>query len=185
MPVLLLDRDGVINEDSDDYIRSVAEWRPIPGSIEAMAELSQAGYRIAVATNQSGLSRGYFGLDELEEIHQHMCSLVEELGGQIDGVFYCPHMPDEGCSCRKPATGMLKAIEEELGETLTGAPFIGDSLKDLQAAQAYGCKPMLVATGKGSATCQQLQVAEVSLNNPQDIPVYDNLAAAATVLLST
>lgn len=185
MPILLLDRDGVINEDSDDYIRSLADWHPVPGSIEAIAELSRAGYRIAVATNQSGLSRGYFGLDELEEIHQHMCALVEERGGRIDGVFYCPHMPDEGCSCRKPAIGLLQAIEEEMGETLTGAPFIGDSLKDLQAAQAYGCKPMLVTTGKGSDTRQKLLSGEVALEAPGDIPIYADLAAAAGALLES
>ena len=106
MPVVVLDRDGVINEDSDDYVRQLSEWHPIPGSIDAICRLSRAGFSIAVATNQSGLSRGYFGLDELEEIHQHLCQLVEEGGGRIDGIFYCPHLPDAGCNCPKLELGV-------------------------------------------------------------------------------
>lgn len=183
MPVLLLDRDGVINEDSQDYIRGLADWHPIPGSIEAIVDLSRAGYRIAVATNQSGLSRGYFGLDELEEIHQELCRLVEERGGRIEGIFYCPHLPTDGCACRKPATGLLQAIEVELGESLAGAPFIGDSLKDLQAARSYDCEPILVTTGKGAATREQILSAEVDLEAPQDIPVFADLAHAARAIL--
>ena len=184
MPVLVLDRDGVINEDSDNYIRKLAEWHPIPGSIEAIASLSKAGYRVAIATNQSGLSRGYFGIDELEEIHQSLCTLVEEQGGRIDGIFYCPHLPDAGCNCRKPATGLLQAIERELDQSLAGCYFIGDSLKDLQAARAYGCRPVLVKTGKGEGTLQNLQSGEADIADPSDIPVFEDLAAAARAILS-
>lgn len=183
MPLLVLDRDGVINEDSDDYIRSVDDWHPIPGSIEAIAELSRAGYRVAIATNQSGLSRGYFSLDELEQIHARLCQMVEELGGSIAGIFYCPHLPDEGCNCRKPATGLLQAIEAELGESVSGAWFIGDSLKDLQAARAAGCNPALVRSGKGEKSAAQLLSPDVDLESPSEIPIFDNLACAARSIL--
>lgn len=181
---MILDRDGVINHDSDDYIRSVEDWRPIAGSLEAIAELSKAGYRIAIATNQSGLSRGYFTLDDLEQIHALLCQKVEDLGGSIAGIFYCPHLPNEGCNCRKPATGLLEVIETELGEPLSGAWFIGDSLKDLQAARSTGCKPGLVLTGKGEKTLAQLQSDDVDLSDPAGVPVFDNLAAAAQHILA-
>lgn len=184
MTLLVLDRDGVINEDSDDYIRQLADWHPLPGSIEAIARLSQAGYRIAIATNQSGLSRGYFGLDELETIHQTLCQLVEERGGRIEGIFYCPHLPDAGCNCRKPATGLLQAIEDELDDRLADCYFIGDSLKDLQAARKYGCRPVLVRTGKGAGTVRQLNSSGVDIERPGEIPVYDDLARAADAILA-
>jgi len=182
--VLVLDRDGVINQDSDDYIRSLDDWKPIPGSIEAIAALSKAGYRVAIATNQSGLSRGYFGLDELETIHGRLCKLVEEQGGSIAGIFYCPHLPDEGCECRKPATGLLRAIETELGESVAESYFIGDSFKDLQAARAMGCRPVLVLTGKGEKTQLQLESPDNALNDSDTIPIYADLAAASRDILS-
>ena len=184
MPLLVLDRDGVINEDSDDYIRSLADWHPVPGSIEAIARASQAGYRVAIATNQSGLSRGYFSLDDLEAIHQRLCELVESEGGSVAGIFYCPHLPDEGCDCRKPGIGLLQAIEKELGESPSGAWFVGDSLKDLQAARTYGCSPVLVTTGKGEGTAAQLADSEVDLENPGAVPIFPNLDAAVTALLA-
>jgi D-glycero-D-manno-heptose 1,7-bisphosphate phosphatase len=183
MPLLILDRDGVINEDSEDYVRGLADWRPIAGSIEAIASASRAGYRVAIATNQSGLGRGYFGLDELEAIHQRLCDMVEEHGGSIAGIFYCPHLPDAGCDCRKPRTGLLRAIEAELGERAAGAWFIGDSLKDLQAARAFGCRPALVTTGKGVGTAAQLAGPEPGLEDPTAIPVFANLAEAINTLL--
>lgn len=184
MPVLVLDRDGVINEDSVDHIRSLADWHPIPGSIEAIAALSRAGYHIAIATNQSGVGRGYFGLEALEQIHQNLCRLVEEQGGHIEGIFYCPHLPGAGCRCRKPATGLLEAIEVELEQPLAGSYFIGDSLRDLQAARAFGCRPILVTTGKGRHTLTQLQSGTAALEDAADIPVYDSLAAAAEAILA-
>jgi len=185
MSLVILDRDGVINQDSDQYIRSSADWQPIPGSIEAIVALSRAGYRVAVATNQSGLSRGYFSLDDLEAIHATLCQQVENQGGEVAGVFYCPHLPEEACSCRKPATGLLSAIESELGEAAAGAWFIGDSLKDLQAAQAFGCIPVLVKTGNGTNTLNTLQSAEPGVSNPHSIAVYADLAAAAGALLAS
>lgn len=183
MALLILDRDGVINEDSDDYIRSLADWRPLTGSMEAIAALSRAGYTIAIATNQSGLGRGYFSLDALEAIHAQLRAQVEELGGHIAGIFYCPHLPEEGCTCRKPATGLLQAMEAELGKSAMGAIFVGDSLKDLQAARAAGCLPVLVRTGKGEATLAALQSGTTELDDPLNIPVYADLAAAARAIL--
>lgn len=183
MPLIVLDRDGVINEDSADYIRGPADWHPIPGSLKAIAALSRAGYTIAIATNQSGLGRGYFGLDELEAIHAGLCQQVEKEGGLIAGIFYCPHVPQDGCQCRKPGTGMLAAMEAELGLSPRGAVFIGDSIKDLQAARAYGCQPVLVRTGKGAATLTALRAGEASVPEPDTIPVYDDLAAATREIL--
>ena len=183
MPLLVLDRDGVINEDSEDYIRSLADWHPIPGSIAAIADLSRAGFSIVIATNQSGLSRGLFTLSDLEAIHDKLCEQVERCGGEIAGIFHCPHLPQEGCGCRKPATGLLEAIETELGESPRGAIFIGDSLKDLQAARGYGCQPVLVKTGKGAITASGLQAGELALADYQSVPIYDDLAAAARNIL--
>ncbi|MEP0201091.1 MAG: D-glycero-beta-D-manno-heptose 1,7-bisphosphate 7-phosphatase [Halioglobus sp.] len=182
--LIILDRDGVINEDSDNYIRSVNDWHPIEGSVAAIADLSRAGYRIAIATNQSGLSRGYFTLDDLELIHGQLRDLVEAEGGQISGIFYCPHLPEERCQCRKPATGLLDAIERELNEPVTGSPFIGDSLKDLQAAEASGCLPMLVRTGKGNGSFEALQNGTHGLEQSEAVRVFSTLRAAADALLA-
>lgn len=168
MKLIILDRDGVINEDSDDYIKSADEWVPIPGSIEAIAALSKAGYTIAVATNQSGISRHLFDEFDLAAMHQKMCDLVEEQGGEIAGVFFCPHGPDDGCECRKPGIGLLKQIESEFGTSVTDAPFVGDSAKDLLAAKLAGCRPVLVLTGKGAATrleCGQGELAGVDIHS--------------------
>ena len=183
--VVVLDRDGVINEDSPDFIKSPDEWHAIPGSIAAIARLHHAGITVVIATNQSGLGRGYFGLDELEAIHAELNRLVEEAGGTLAGIFYCPHLPDAGCDCRKPATGLLTAMEAELGESPRGAWFVGDSLKDLQAAQAYGCRPALVRTGKGRGTEAKLAAGGSGLTAPEAIPVFDNLASCAEHILST
>jgi D-glycero-D-manno-heptose 1,7-bisphosphate phosphatase len=181
--VVILDRDGVINEDSDSYIRSLSDWRPIAGSIEAIAALSQAGYTVAVATNQSGLGRGYFELEALESIHAKLNMLVAEQGGVVSGIFYCPHTPEEDCQCRKPATGLLRAIESELYISVHDAFFIGDSLKDLQAGEAAGCLPVLVKTGKGMQTLAKIQREDVALDNPKNIPVFADLAEAAQYIL--
>jgi len=150
--LLILDRDGVINEDSDEFIKSVSECNFIPGSVDAIARLYSAGYRVFVATNQSGLARGLFSEIDLANIHQAINAEIELAGGQIDGFFYCPHGPDDQCDCRKPKTGLLRQIESEFGVSLRNAPFVGDSLRDLQAAEAAGCEPVLVLTGKGQAT---------------------------------
>jgi len=177
MNFVILDRDGVINADSPDYIKGVAEWQPIPGSIDAMARLSQAGFELVVATNQSGLSRGLFDLDDLEAIHQHMRELVEQAGGRIGAVFYCPHLPEDHCKCRKPATGLLDAAEAEYGCSVAGSFLVGDSLKDIQLARRKGCIPILVLSGNGMATRAALGVTADELH------VVDDLAAATRVIL--
>ena len=175
MPLFILDRDGVINQDSDDYIKSASEWRPIPGSIDAIAKLHQAGYTVVIATNQSGLGRGYFSIDDLEAMHRKMRELVEAAGGYISGIYFCPHLPSAGCQCRKPNTGLLDSIEAEWG-SVEGAPLVGDSLKDLQLAARKNCQPILVRTGKGQKTAQQLSDGqEPSLNQT---PAYKDLAEA-------
>ena len=178
MKTIVLDRDGVINEDSESYIKSVDEFLPIPGSIESIAQLSKAGFRVVVATNQSGLARGFFDEHVLSDMHHKLCSMAEDAGGKIDGILYCPHLPDANCECRKPKTGMLQQIEYEFGDKLAHSFFVGDSLKDLEAALAFGCKPVLVRTGKGIDTEKALIG-----NSLLSIPVFDNLAIAVKKLL--
>ena len=175
MPLLILDRDGVINHDSENYIRSLADWQPVKGSVESIARLSRAGFRVVIATNQSGLSRGYFTLDDLEAIHQHLCQLVEEQGGSVTGIFYCPHLPDEGCACRKPATGMVQQAAAKYGLDLATAIFVGDSARDIQCALAAGCgRTVLVETGNGPAAAAALAEAG---QHPDHLAV--DLSAAA------
>lgn len=180
MKLIILDRDGVINHDSDDYIKSVEEWSPIPGSVDAIAALSRAGYTIAVATNQSGIARQYFDEFELAAMHQKMCFLVEEAGGHIDGVFFCPHLPEDACDCRKPAIGLLKQIECEFGTSVENAPFVGDSAKDLLAAKLAGCHPVLVKTGKGERTLAQSSEGELD-----GVGIFSDLKSFANDLLAS
>ncbi len=176
MKLVILDRDGVINEDSDDYIKSPAEWKPIRGSLEAIARLHRAGWRIVVATNQSGVARKLFNLDALARIHETMHRQVRDAGGIIDAVFFCPHGPDDQCDCRKPEPGMLRDIARRLHIDLTGVPAIGDSLRDIQAAQAVGASPVLVKTGKGSITVNNAEFDKT-------VPVFNDLYSAVDSLL--
>lgn len=176
--IIVLDRDGVINEDSAAYIKSCDEWVPIEGSIDAIARLSKAGNKVCVATNQSGLARGLFDEVTLSTMHEKMRDLVDQAGGSIFTVCYCPHLPDAGCQCRKPGTALLAEIEQQCGHSLRGVPMVGDSLKDLQAARSYGLSPILVRSGKGSQTESELDRAE------WNVPVYDTLAQAADALLT-
>ena len=150
--LIVLDRDGVINYDSDDYVKSVDEWIPLPGSMEALAKLTQAGFKIAIATNQSGISRGYFTVATLAAMHQKMLTLATEAGAKIDYIAYCPHGPDDHCDCRKPLPGLIHQIEKALNVDAKGCYMVGDSLRDLQAGQAAGMKAALVLTGKGQRT---------------------------------
>ncbi|MGI9286830.1 MAG: D-glycero-beta-D-manno-heptose 1,7-bisphosphate 7-phosphatase [Pseudomonadales bacterium] len=175
MKLVILDRDGVINQDSDAFVKNPAEWRPIAGSIDAIAKLYKNGFTIFVTTNQSGLARGLFTLEELNAIHAKMHAMVNAAGGKIERVFYCPHGPDDGCDCRKPRLGLLDQVEEYCGVSLLGVHCIGDSLRDLQAADAKGCQPVLVLTGNGEKTRQQLQ--------GQELPVFADLAAAAGAII--
>jgi D-glycero-D-manno-heptose 1,7-bisphosphate phosphatase len=175
MKLLILDRDGVINHDSDAYIKTLEEWVPIPGSIEAIAQLSKAGWTVAVATNQSGIARGYYPLATLEDMHGRLRDLVAEAGGEIGLIVHCPHGPDEGCDCRKPKPGMLRAIGEHYRVDLAGVWFVGDSSGDLNAANAVDAQPVLVKTGKGQRT--------LSKGIPENTLVFDDLAAIARQLI--
>ena len=154
MKLIILDRDGVINHDSDAYIKSPDEWRPLPGSLEAIARLTKAGYRIAVATNQSGVGRGLFDLATLSQIHEKMQEAVAAAGGRIDAIFFCPHPADSNCGCRKPKPGMIVEILRRFDARADAVFVVGDSLRDLQAAASAGCRPILVLSGKGRATMQ-------------------------------
>ena len=178
MKLILLDRDGVINEDSDNYIKSVDEFLPIKGSIEAIAKLNKAGYKIAVVTNQSGIGRGLFTLDELDSMHNYLNSLVKKAGGKISTIVWCPHTPKDKCKCRKPEIGLIDKVKENLNISVKNSWFVGDTLKDIQAAFAAKCKPVLVLTGKGQKTFDKLQCS-----NLEQIAVFDNLADFANNLL--
>jgi D-glycero-D-manno-heptose 1,7-bisphosphate phosphatase len=177
MKLIILDRDGVINEDSDEYIKSVDEFIPLPGSLEAIARLKKAGYTIAVATNQSGIARGYFDEATLAAMHDKLAHLLDEQGGEIDYIAYCPHGPDDNCDCRKPLPGLLKEISTHFNTELTNVPIIGDSLRDLQSARSVGAYPILVKTGKGERTLE-------NADQISDVPVYADLAAAVDALLN-
>lgn len=177
---IVLDRDGVINYDSDKYIKSADEFIPLPGSLDAISTLHRVGYKIIVATNQSGLARGLFDEYALAKIHSKLSSMVEEAGGLITGVLYCPHLPNEGCKCRKPSTGLLVQAEKEFGVSLKGCQFIGDSLSDLRSALAFGMKPVLVRTGKGKKTEKTLSMSKLP-----PIAVFDNLRLAIDDLVAT
>ena len=175
--LVVLDRDGVINHDSDEYIKTTEEWRPLPGSMEAIASLSDAGYTVAVASNQSGLARGYFDQPALDAMHHKMLGLVDAAGGCINKIVICPHGPDDGCDCRKPKPGLLEQLAEHFETTLAGVPVVGDALRDLEAAAAVGARPVLVRTGKGGRT-------EASLPERfANVAVYDDLAQAVDALL--
>ena len=178
MKLIVIDRDGVINHDSDAYIKSKEEWLPIDGSLEAIARLNHGGYTVVVASNQSGLARGYFDIEALSAIHKKMDDMLTKLGGQIDAIFYCPHGPDDGCDCRKPKPGMLLEIGQRFNVPLKEVVFIGDSISDIKAASNANSKAMLVRTGKGVKAEKILQ-AECKAS----IPVYDDLAAAVTAIL--
>jgi D-glycero-D-manno-heptose 1,7-bisphosphate phosphatase len=176
MKIVILDRDGVINEDSDAYIKSAAEWHPIPGSLEAIARLSQAGYRVCIASNQSGLGRGLFDYDAFAAINGLMYRRLGELGGRIDAMAFAPDTPENASEMRKPGPGMLRDLARRLGSSLDGVWFIGDTAGDVQAARAAGAWPVLVRSGKGRST----EAAGIAAG----VPVYDDLAAAVSALLA-
>ena len=157
--LVILDRDGVVNFDSDQYVKSADEWIPLPGSLEAIAELNQAGYQVTVATNQSGLARGLFTINDLHAMHQKMMDLLAPMGGRVDSIFFCPHVDEDQCDCRKPLPGLMRDIASRYRKTdsalpLTGVPIVGDSLRDLEAATVLGASPHLVRTGKGQKTVE-------------------------------
>ena len=178
MKLVILDRDGVINEDSDQYIKSPSEWKPIPQSLEAIARLNHMGFRVVVATNQSGVGRGLFDMSTLNAINDKMYRALAHVGGRIDALFFCPHPAEVNCDCRKPKAGMLLGIAKRFNVDLTDVPLIGDSLRDLQAASTVGAQPILVHTGKGKKTAQDSQL-------PPSTIEFSDLNEAVKYLVST
>ncbi len=178
MKMIILDRDGVINHDSPEFIKSPAEWLPIPGSLEAIARLNQAGYRVVVASNQSGIARELFDMQTLNAIHHKMHSGAQQVGAAIDAIFFCPHAAADNCDCRKPKAGMFAEISRRFNVSLKGVPTVGDSLRDLEAGFNSGCVPHLVLTGKGEKTFQ-------SGGLPPGTKVYADLASMVHALLKT
>ncbi len=177
MKLIILDRDGVINQDSAAYIKSPQEWRPIPGSLNAISRLNQAGFHVIVATNQSGIGRGLFDMAALNAIHEKMHKALAQAGARVDAIFFCPHAADDNCKCRKPRPGMLEDIAHRLNTDLAGVPMIGDSLRDLQAAAIAKAAPMLVLTGKGKKT-------QRAGGLPPGTPVFPDLAHAVDALVA-
>jgi D-glycero-D-manno-heptose 1,7-bisphosphate phosphatase len=175
--LIILDRDGVINQDSEHFIKSPDEWRAVPGSLEAIARLNHAGYRVVVATNQSGIGRGLFDMAMLNAIHEKMHRALAHAGARVDAIFFCPHTADARCECRKPRPGMLVEIGKRFNAELTGVPCIGDSLRDLVSAEAVGGVPMLVLTGKGEKTLREG-------NFPKNTVIFPDLAFAVSALLA-
>ena len=148
LKLVILDRDGTINRASEEFVKSPEEWHPLPGALEAISRLNHAGFHVVLATNQSGLGRGLLDMGALNAVHAHMLKSLAALGGRIDAIFYCPHAAEEVCNCRKPAPGLLLQIAERYGLSLSGVPYVGDSLRDMLAAQAAGCMPHLVLSGR-------------------------------------
>lgn len=177
MAYIILDRDGVINFDSSEYIKSPEEWNAIPDSLEAIAELNRAGFKVIIVTNQSGVARGYFDQDTLDKIHKKMINELATVGGNIEEIFFCPHHPDENCECRKPKPGLLNDIAKKYPINFKETYFIGDSAKDIQVAQATGCLPILVRTGNGELVLKR---------HPElhHIPNFENLAEAVKYVLT-
>jgi D-glycero-D-manno-heptose 1,7-bisphosphate phosphatase len=176
MKLIVLDRDGVINHDSAAFIKTPDEWRPIAGSLHAISRLNQAGFHVIVATNQSGIGRGFFDMAALNAIHDKMHRTLAQAGARVDAVFFCPHAADDNCNCRKPKTGMFDDIAHRLNTSLTGVPMVGDSIRDLQAAAAAQAQPLLVLTGNGKKTLRSGAL-------PPATRVYDDLAAAVDTLV--
>jgi len=179
-PLVILDRDGTVNHDSDDYIKSADEWVALPGAIDAIAKLNHAGWRVVIASNQSGLGRGLFDVATLNQMHDKMNKALAKAGGRVDAIFYCPHTPDEHCQCRKPLPGLFEQIGERFGVDLKEVHAVGDSLRDAQAASVSGCMPHLVLTGKGE------QFVDQTLPNtfPLQTRIHTDLATFADWLLT-
>jgi D-glycero-D-manno-heptose 1,7-bisphosphate phosphatase len=182
MKLVILDRDGVINQESSNFIKNPNEWIAIAGSLDAIALLNQSGFRVAVATNQSGVSRGLFDMATLNSIHNKMHRELAQAGGRIDAIFYCPHAADENCNCRKPKTGMIEDIGKRFSVELSKVPAVGDALRDLQAFAKVGCQPILVLTGKGKLTLVDSQQADKAL--PENTWICADLSEAVQRIIS-
>ncbi|TFY98253.1 D-glycero-beta-D-manno-heptose 1,7-bisphosphate 7-phosphatase [Ramlibacter humi] len=180
MKLVILDRDGTINADSDEFIKSPQEWQPLPGALEAIARLNHAGWHVAIASNQSGLGRGLFDVASLNAMHAKMHKLLSAFGGRVDAIFYCPHTPEDNCTCRKPLPGLFEQIGERFGIELKGTPVVGDGLRDMQAAVAAGCEPHFVLTGKGA----EFRGQPLPEAFPAGTRVHDDLAAFADWLVA-
>jgi D-glycero-D-manno-heptose 1,7-bisphosphate phosphatase len=180
MKLVILDRDGTINEDSDEYIKSEAEWKPLPGALEAIAHLNHAGWHVVVASNQSGLGRGLFDVGTLNAMHSKMHKLLAGVGGRVEAIFFCPHTPEQTCHCRKPLPGLFEQIGERYGVDLKGVPAVGDTARDVVAGATVGCEPHLVLTGKGAA----YRGKPLPDNFPAATRVHDNLMAFAEFLVN-
>ena len=178
--IIILDRDGTINRDSDDYIKSPEEWQPLPGALEAIARLSQAGWHLVIASNQSGLGRGLFDVATLNQMHDKMNKMLSAAGGRIDAIFYCPHVPQDQCNCRKPLSGLFEQIGDRFGAQLDQVNAVGDNLRDAQAAAAVGCRTHLVCTGKSEGW----KGSGLPEGFPPDTLVHEDLAAFADWMLS-
>lgn len=179
LKLVILDRDGTINRASDEFVKSPEEWHPLPGALDAISRLNHAGFHVVLATNQSGLGRGLFDMAALNSVHAFMLKSLAAAGGRIDAIFYCPHAPDEGCACRKPEPGLLHQIQERYGMPLQGVPYVGDSLRDMQAAKAAGCAPHLVRTGRHP----DVTSASLPAAFPEGTRVHADLAAFVDHLL--
>ena len=188
MKLVILDRDGTINVDSDEFIKTPEEWQPLPGSLEAIARLNHAGWHVAVASNQSGLGRGLFDVASLNAIHAKMHKMLAAIGGRVDAVFYCPHTPDDQCACRKPLPGLFEQIGERFGVDLRTTPVVGDTPRDLVAGFAVGCQPHLVLTGKAESLRASLAAPQGTPTLPEGYPegtrVHKDLAAFADWLIT-
>lgn len=176
MKLIVLDRDGVINYDSANFIKNPGEWRPLPGSLNAISRLNQAGFHVIIATNQSGIGRGIFDMAALNAIHDKMHKALAQAGGRVDAIFFCPHAADDHCGCRKPKTGMFEDIAHRLNTSLAGVPMVGDSIRDMEAAAAIRASPLLVLTGKGKKTQRSGAL-------PPATRVFADLAAAVDALV--
>jgi D-glycero-D-manno-heptose 1,7-bisphosphate phosphatase len=183
MKLIILDRDGTLNEDRDDFVKSPDEWQPIEGALEAVARLNQAGWRVVVASNQSGIGRGLFGVSELNAIHTKMHSMLAEVGAKVDAVFFCPHAPGDGCTCRKPLPGLFEQIALRYGIDLKGVPTVGDSVRDLRAGAAVGCALHAVRTGRAELSGHKIGESAGPQALPDGVLVHDNLAACVDHLL--
>ena len=181
MKLVILDRDGTINADRDDYVKSSAEWLPLPGALEAIARLNQAGWHVVVATNQSGIGRGLFDMETLNAMHSKMHSLLAAVGGRVDAVFFCPHTPADACDCRKPAAGLFRRIGERYGIDLRGVPAVGDTARDAVAALAAGCVPHLVRTGKSEGLAE----GQLPAGCPSVCTAHADLAAFVDALIGS
>ncbi len=185
--LIILDRDGVINRLRPQGVASPQEWEALPGSLEAIARLCRAGYRVVIITNQSGIARGFYSINTLNQIHRKMLDALQSAGGEISAIFFCPHGPDDGCACRKPKPGLFLELADRLKCNLREAYAVGDSIRDLEAARAAGAKPVLVQTGNGRAAARDLKAAPPATPDLQlaDVPVHKNLAEFVSVLLAS